>query len=318
MKQKIFTLLLISAIGFVSCRKDKNELNIKQYDDSQIQSYISAQGLTGMQRDPTGGDTTGIYYKILIPGKIVPPATTLVPLDYPDEVSFVFTLRTLDGSYSSTDTITNHVEDYLGHLTNDALPSGLQLALKNLVKYKGASARLLIPSHLAYGVGGYGSGSSQVANTKIGGNQSLDYYVHVIDNYGTYDDQVIHNNYDVSTYTKVQSKTLPGNYYYYKVLTAGTGADAITPNSTITCTYTASLLNGTVVDGGYNGDNVATQAISGIALPGLYEALENFAVAGTKISVVIPSTLAYGNVTSGSIPINSCLRFTYQIITVTQ
>lgn len=316
MKQKFFTLLLISAIGFVSCRKDKNEQNIKQYDDSQIQSYISAQGLTGMQRDPTGGDTTGIYYKILLPGKVVPPATTLVPLDYPDEVSFVFTLRTLDGSYSSTDTITNHVEDYLGHLTNDALPSGLQLAIKNLVKYKGASARLLIPSHLAYGVNGYGSGSSQVSNTKIGGNQSLDYYVHVIDNYTTYDDQVIHNNYDVSTYTKVESKLYPGNYYYYKVLTAGTGTSAITESTVITCTYTGTLLNGTVFDGTYNGDNTAAPTVSSLP-PGVKEALENYGVAGTKISIVIPSILGYANATSGSIPVNSCLRYTYQIITTT-
>ena len=316
MKQKIFTLLLISAIGLVSCRKDKIEQNIKQYDESQIQSYISAHGITGMLKDPTGGDTSGIYYKIILPGKIVPPATTLVPLDYPDNVSFVFQVSSLDGKYTSTDTIKNHMEDFLGHLTNDALPAGLQLAMKNLVKYKGASARLLIPSHLAYGVSGYGSGSSTNANTKIAGNQSLDYYVHIIDNYTTYDKQVIKNNWDVSTYTLVTSPTDSTNFYYYKILTPGTGTNAIGESTIINCTYTGSLLNGTVFDGGNNGTNTANLTISTL-VPGVKEALESHAVAGTKISLIIPSTQGYANTSSGSIPINSVLRFTFQIITTT-
>jgi FKBP-type peptidyl-prolyl cis-trans isomerase len=316
MKQKIFTLLLISAIGLVSCRKDKIEQNIKQYDESQIQNYISTHGITGMKKDTTGGDTTGIYYKIILPGKIVPPATTLVPLDYPDIVSYVFQLSSFDGKYISTDTIQNHLEDYLGHLTNDALPAGLQLAIKNLVKYKGASARLLIPSHLAYGVSGYGSGSSSSTNTKIAGNQCLDYYVHIIDDYKTYDEQVIKNNWDITGYTRVQSTTLPGNYYYYKTLTSGTGTNPIGESTIINCTYTGSLLNGTVFDGGNNGTNTVNPTISTL-VPGVKEALENFAVAGTKISIIIPSTLGYANTSSGTIPVNSVLRFTFQIITTT-
>ncbi|MCR8557908.1 FKBP-type peptidyl-prolyl cis-trans isomerase [Mucilaginibacter sp. BJC16-A38] len=315
MRQKFFTLLLISAIGFASCRKDKIEQTIKQYDESQMQNYIKVHGLTGMQKDTIGGDTSGIYYKIIMPGNIVPPATTLVPLDYPDNVSFVFQLSSFDGRYITLDTIQNHIDDYLGHLTNDALPSGLQLAIKKLVKYKGASARILIPSHLAYGVNGYGSGSSSVTNTKIAGNQCLDYYVHLISDYTTYDDQVIHNNWNLTGYTKMQSDALPGNYYYYKVLTPGTtGAAPITETTTMTVNYTGSLLNGTIFDGSNNGANTIEQPISQIALSGLKEALEKFATTGTKISVILPSKLAYGTTSAGTIPINSVLRFSYVII----
>jgi FKBP-type peptidyl-prolyl cis-trans isomerase FkpA len=298
MKQKIFTLLLISAIGLVSCRKDKIEQNINQYDDSQIQSYISANGITGMQKDASPLDSPGIYYKIIMPGDV---AST--PLDYPDEVSFVFTVRSLDGKYTAIDTIQNHHEDFLGHLTNDALPYGLQIALRNIVKYKGASARLMIPSHLAYGVSGYGTGSSQNANTKIAGNQSLDYYVHIIENYSTYD--------------RKESTLLPGNFYYYKILTPGTGASPITSASSFTATYTGSLLNGTVFDGGFNGTNVSGPLIVTSLVQGVQEALENNVVVGTKISMIIPSTLGYGNTTSGSIPVNSVLRFTFIIVSVT-
>ncbi|ASU35938.1 FKBP-type peptidyl-prolyl cis-trans isomerase [Mucilaginibacter xinganensis] len=316
MRQKIFTLLLISAIGLVSCRKDKIEQNIKQYDDSQIQSYISANGLTGMKRDTSGGDTTGTYYKIILPGNIQPNETKLTPVDYPDQVALVFTLRSMDGKYVSSDTISNHIDDYLGHLTSDGLPYGLELAIKNIVKYKGASARLLIPSHLAYGVNGYGSGSSSNANTKIAGNQSLDYYVHIIDNFKTYDDQVIKNNWDISTYTRKESVLLPGNFYYYKILTPGTGTSVITSASSFTSTYTGALLNGTVFDGSNNGDNVATLTVSSL-VQGVQEALEQNIVAGTKISMIIPSTLGYGNGSAGTIPINSVLRFTFVIGTVT-
>lgn len=313
MRQKFFTLLLISAIGLVSCRKDKIEQNINQYDDSQIQSYISANGITGMQKDASPLDSSGIYSKIILPG-----TDKLHPLEYSDQVALVFTLRSMDGKYISSDTIQNHLEDYLGHLTADALPSGLQMAIKNIVKYKGASARLLIPSHLAYGVSGYGSGSSQNANTKIAGNQSLDYYVHVIDDFKAYDEQVIHNNFDVSTYTKKESALLPGNFYYYKILTPGTGSSPITAASSFTATYTGSLLNGTVFDGSNNGDNISPPLIVSSLVPGVQEALQQNVVVGTKISIIVPSTLGYGNTTSGTIPVNSCLRFTFIIVTVTQ
>src|SRR6202012_1932971 len=121
MKQTIFTLLLISAIGLVSCRKHDNQPNIKQYDDEQIKNYIAANNITGMQKDTVGGDTSGIYYKIILPGK------SDVPLGYPDNVSFVFTLRSFDGLYSSLDTIENHYQGYVGHIATDALPQGLEL-----------------------------------------------------------------------------------------------------------------------------------------------------------------------------------------------
>jgi FKBP-type peptidyl-prolyl cis-trans isomerase FkpA len=316
MKQRIFTLLLISAIGLASCKRDKVEPDIKQYDNNQILSYISSQGITGMQRDTTGGDTSGVYYKLILKGKTVDAnGKPITPLDYPDKVAFVFTLKSFDGKYSSVDTIANHFDDYLGHISADALPLGLQLAIKNVLKYPGSSMRLLIPSHLAYGLKGSGTGSTTTTNTHIAGNQCLDYYVHVIDDFATYDDQVIKNNFDITGYTRVQSIANPGNYYYYKTLTAGTGNSPITINSTITTTYTGQLLNSTIFDGSNNGDVIATLPIDGL-VNGVTEGLENFAVAGTKISLIIPSKLGYADNSQSSIPINSCLRFTFQVITV--
>lgn len=323
MKQKIFTLLLLSATGLLSCRKTKVEPDIKQYDQIQIDNYISVHGLTGMKRDKSAGDTTGMYYQIINPGDSVYQGTPIPRLDFPDKIALVFSVRTFDGKYVQSDTIANHVDDYLGHLTiAHSLPLGLQLGIYNILKYRGGSMRLLIPSHLAYGISGYGSGSTQIANTRIGGNQCLDYYVHVIgntptDNQRIYDEMVI-SNYkqanNLTDYIKVQSTTLPGNYYYYKILTPGTGTSAITDNSTISYTDTGQLFNGSIFEN--NNFTAISNPIADWA-PGVKEPLEHYATAGTKISILIPSALGYGEVLYGSIPPNSCLRFTFAISTVT-
>jgi len=309
MKQRIFTILLLSAISMVSCRKDKVELDIKQYDQLQITNYMSSHGLTGYLRDTVGGDTTGIYYKII--GKGAGPA-----LAYSDKVSFVFALNTLDGQYTSPDTIDNHYDNYVGHINQAALPLGLQTAIINALKFRGASAHILIPSRLAYGLAGYGTGSSQVANSKIQGNESLDYYVHIMgntatDNQATYDDQVIRSYMaanNLTGYTKTKSGL------YYSVLIPATSSDPITENSTITCTYTGQELDGIIFDGNNNGTQIATLGLVSL-IPGVQEGLINYASAGTKISLLIPSGIAYGE-TPSSVPINSCLRFTFQVITV--
>lgn len=325
MKQTTFTLLLLSVVALVSCRKDKYEPTLKQYDQTQILNYISSAGLTGMIRDTIGGDTTGMYYKIINPGE-----TTATPLDYPTKIRMVYRLQTLDGTYISSDTINNHYDDYLGHIYTNKMPLGLQTAVKNLLKYPGASMRVLIPSHLAYGTAGYGSGSNTIANNKIRGNESLDYYVHVIgsnpgsghapSDISNYDDLSIRNYMsanNLSGYTKVESTTLPGNFYYYKTLTTGTGLDPITANSTITATYTGQIFNAVIFDGLHNGTNPASISISDFVTLGNVEALENFAVVGTDISILMPSTLGYADAAQTNIPPFSCLRFTWVITATT-
>jgi len=310
MRQAIFTFLLLSVISLFSCRKDSIQLNIQQYDQQQIQNYISSNGLTGMIQDTTGHDTTGMYYKILSPG-------TGKAVDYPDKIYFVFTLRSFDGKYTSVDTISNHYYNFVGHISSGGLPLGLQIAVRNILKYPGASMRLLIPSHLAYGKNGYGSGSSTVANNKIAGNQCLDYYVHSINvpNVGAYDDQVIQSYLKANSLTGF-TKTASG--LYYKVLTPGTNtSDPITINTTITADYTGQLLNGSIFDSQFNGTNYAVDPIADFVTPGNVEGLENYATAGTKISLIMPSSLGYADIARTSIPAFSCLRFTWVISSIT-
>ncbi|HEY8783234.1 MAG TPA: FKBP-type peptidyl-prolyl cis-trans isomerase [Mucilaginibacter sp.] len=337
MKQTLFSFLLISAIGLASCRKDRIQLSIKQYDQQQILKYIAAQGITGMQRDLTGGDTSGIYYKIINPGTQSINGTPVTPLDYPDKIAFVYTIRTLDGTFVQTDTIANHFYDFVGHIYSDHLPFGLQTAVHNLLKYPDASMRVLIPSHLAYGVSGTGSGSSTIANNKIAGNESLDYYIHAVNNFNAYDDLVIKNYMTANSLTSyVQSMKIPvpgplepivywpgksshvpdSATYYYKVLTPGTGTSAITESSNVTATLTGQIFNGSIfyqynTSGGYSFD------VNSLLTP-VQDGLINHAkVAGAKISFLIPSSLGYGMAGSSGIPPFSCLRFTWDVLTVT-
>jgi FKBP-type peptidyl-prolyl cis-trans isomerase FkpA len=317
MRQKIFTLLVISTIGILSCRKSKVEPDIKQYDQTQIENYISVHGITGMVRDKTNGDTTGTYYQIINRGDSVDQGKPVPPMDYPDNIAFVFSLRTFDGNYAQVDTIANHYQGFLGHITLSKLPLGLQLALRYNLRYRGASARILIPSHLAYGIGGYGSGSITNVNSRIAGNQCLDYYVHVIgntskDNQATYDDQSIRSFMAANTLTGY-TKTASG--LWYKVLTPGTGTDPITTTSSNTATYTDQLFDGNVFDATHTTTALSFTLLDFVT-PGNVEGLTN-RMAGTNISLIMPSALGYGQVATGSIPPNSCLMFSWTILTVT-
>lgn len=307
MKQTIFTLLLLSTIGLISCRKTEVEKDIKQYDQEQIENYISANAITGMQRDLSGGDTTGIYYKIILPGNGV-------GFNYTDSISFVYTMKTFDGLYNALDTIANHYSMYVGHITKTGLPAGLQLMVKNVLK-RGGSMRILIPSRLAYGVKGAGSGSSSTANSKIAGNQCLDYYIHAIEDQKAYDDDLIIKYIAANNLTGYQ-KAPSG--LYYKINKPGTGTTPITDNTTININYVGSLLNGTVFDK-YATENNATGISFDIPdmILGVQEGAKNYCTTGANVSLIMPSRLAYGKNVTGKIVANSCIRFDMVVVSTT-
>ncbi|MES2279312.1 MAG: FKBP-type peptidyl-prolyl cis-trans isomerase [Bacteroidota bacterium] len=305
MKQILFTLLLFCVAGLYSCRKSTNDLNIKQFDDQQIQAYISANGLTGMQRDPSGGDTTGIYYKILSQG-------TGKVVDYPDMVSLVFTVRSFDGQFIAADTIVNHVYNFLGHINRNNLPSGVELAIINLLKNKGTRARVLVPSHLAYGSTGFGTGSSD-GNNRIKGNQCLDYYIDLVDDQAKYDDLSV-KNYIAANNLTGYTKTASG--LWYKVLQTGAGA-AIGANAVVTVQYTSYLFNGFMTSDQVNTTDGTIIDLGNDTRAGLIEGLQ-LTTPGAKLSLIMPSRMVYGTNAYGdqTIPINSCLRYDMNVISV--
>ncbi len=325
MRNSIYLLFLLFTAGLISCKKNKNQQNIIQYDDSQIRAYISSKGYSNMKRDTVGGDTSGIYYEILSQG-------TGAPVDYSSILSYVYTVQSVDGSYALTDTIANHSYYTLG----DIAPAGLQLALANLVSRMGTRLRVIIPSRLAYGT----AGGVALANKRVNGNQSLDYYINVVNNLSqlngvTYSNTV--DNYDdisiqkymaakgiAGGFTKITSGTYAG--MYYKIRTAGTGPVNINSSSIVTFDYRAQLLNGLVaIPSTYNeatgitatSDTYYLSNSSG-HLTGIEQALMLGKSAGAQLTVILPSRLAYGLPTvTGTIPAQSCIFFDITIDSVT-
>jgi FKBP-type peptidyl-prolyl cis-trans isomerase len=253
-------------------------------------------------------------------------------VDYPDSVAFVFTLKSFDGKYNNVDSLnTTHVDNLLGHLTLTSAPiaRGLQLAIHDLIKYKGTRARILIPSRLAFGVNGYGSGSSSNVNTRILGNQCLDYYINLVSSVDAYDDDLIRgymkkNNIDPLSYVHITAPNARGRGLYYKVTTPGTGAgDAIGVGSSyVVNAYSGKYLDDYVFDAGPVAGTPITFVNEQVVV-GLQEVLKG-QTTGAVVSMFIPSRLGYGksggtdsngNVTLGS---NVTLHFTdFTIGTVT-
>jgi FKBP-type peptidyl-prolyl cis-trans isomerase len=273
---------------------------------------MSANGLTSvMKRDTSGGDTTGIYYQILNKG-------TGKVLDYPDMISYVFTIKSLDGSYVLSDTIANHGYSYVGHM----IPQGVMLAVKNVLKVDGTSARLIIPSHLAYGTSGIGTGTS-----RLKGNQSLDYYINIIQagSQDAYDDIVIQNFLKANNLLQYYTKVTTGPYkgLYYRITQAGTGTQYPDDYSSLGVQFTGKLLNQTIWDQ-YNppaGDTTYTYQDLADQPVGVQGGLK-MVTKGAKISMIVPSRLAFANKsTSGTegvtVPPNSCLIYDYNLMSVT-
>ncbi|MDB5150478.1 MAG: peptidylprolyl isomerase [Mucilaginibacter sp.] len=100
--------------------------------------------------------------------------------------------------------------------------------------------------------------------------------------------------------------TADGSGVYYKIVTAGTG-DHPKVTSTVKVTYTGTLLNGTRFDG-----NTITQNLQGL-IAGWQSGIP-YAKAGGRIILVIPSRAGYGNSAAGSIPANSVLVFTIDLL----
>jgi FKBP-type peptidyl-prolyl cis-trans isomerase len=328
MKQTIFTLLLITSIGLISCRKTSTDPNIKQYDETQIQNYIKANGLTGMKRDTSHGDTSGIYYEILSQGS----TAGVKPLDYPDSIAFVLSVKTFDGKYVNQDTLNlAHYDGLVGNISFSTsimgFTKGLQSAIHDLVKYKGTRARILVPSRVAYGVNGAGSGSSSNVNNRIAGNQCIDYYVNVINSLPKYQDYLINEfmqKNGLTGFTHVTSGRGAG--MYYKVTTPGSGVGDIYDHdsaSSFSGTYTGKYLNGaifgsTATDAATAGTATLTtfDPTQGDLVAGVQEGLKR-QTAGAAVSIILPSRLGYGIAGSPPIGPDACLYLEFTMSTVT-
>lgn len=272
---------------FLSCEKEYE--TVEDLDDRNLNNYIQQNKL-----NVTEYQDTGIYFEVLTPG-------SGADVEYSEQLPLIFTTRSLDGKYVSNDTFSVSNRDYrfLGYVN----PEGLRIGIKEVLKKKSGSLRMLIPSRLAFGRNGVGD---------IPGNASLDITVKVLDKskIAAYDDFSIKKYLAANSLTGF-TKTTSG--LYYKIDQPGTGS-AITIDSTIAVEYSGKLLNGTIFDQALSGSPV-TFKLSEV-IKGWQEAIPLIKQGGS-VRMIVPSTLAYNFAGRSPIPAFSCLDFTVKVTDVT-
>lgn len=108
------------------------------------------------------------------------------------------------------------------------------------------------------------------------------------------------------------TKTASG--LYYQDVTTGSGATAASGNH-VTVHYTGYLANGTVFDTSIGKTPFGFTLGGGQVIKGWDEGMIGARVGGTR-KLVIPAELAYGGGSVGSIPPNSVLVFTVQLLSI--
>lgn len=290
-----YILPLIFIVGtLASCVKEYETIEV--IDDRSVKDYIQQNNLSVQEYQGSG-----VYYQVVSPG--VGPE-----LQYSDQIPAIVTMRSLDGKYISSDTLSaaNRYYNYLGYFNPEAIRVGVKEVLKNA----NGTLRMIVPSRLAFGRNG---------TTNIPGNASLDITVSVLDKskIAAYDDFTIKKYLAANSLTGF-TKTNSG--LYYKIAELGTGSQ-ITIDSTVVVEYTGKFFNGIVFDKTTVG-NGRTFDLNGDTDPnsqpikGWQEAMPLIKQGGS-IRIVVPSTLAYGfQGSSTAVPAFSCLDFEIKVTDV--
>jgi FKBP-type peptidyl-prolyl cis-trans isomerase len=281
-KTTLYTIALLSVLLiFNSCKKEYE--TIESIDDTKIQAYIKEKNLN-MTKDPSG-----FYYHIINQG-------TGDALLNKDSVLYNFDIKSLSGTvYQGINTNGNN-GTYLGYVS----PTPFRIAMSKL--NRGGSVQLLIPSYLAFGKNGNGNiPSNEIILTDITTfSQAKQWQL---------DDKRI---IDFLAAKNITNAVKHPSRVYYQVITQGNGGDAIDEeHSTVVFSYTGRLLDGTVFDSSSSFSTRLNTVIQGWG-----KVLPMFR-AGTKVRLFIPSDLAYGTASTGSIPANAVLDFDIEIVSVT-
>lgn len=257
-----YSFLIALAFVAVISACTKEYASISEEDEKNIQAYISANNLS-MQKF----DTTGAYYSVVSEGKGP-------DLDYTQQIPLIYTVKSLDGRYTSQDTFINHYAGRFGYYTPNVLRETIMANLKK----EGGTIRVLVPSRKAYGRNGSGP---------IPGNASLDYTVKVLEKakLAEYEDAVIQNYLSKNSLTGF---TKSDDNIWYKITEPGSGSKIIGLDSTLTFNYTGKLLNGTVFE-----TNEGVSTILSSYIPSWQKTVPLIKEGGS-IRFIAPSSFSYG------------------------
>lgn len=260
------------------CSK-KEYQSFEELDNANIREYIQKNNLSVHQYKETD-----LFYEVLEEG-------TGSPIDYTASYPVVYTVKSLDGSYNASDTLStnNRYADYFGYFPFGSSAAGtptvertgdFKEVIREVMQNTNGKVRIIVPSRLMYGRNG-------VPSLGIPPNASLDYVVAIHDNFVDYEDGVIQQmiadaSLNIEDFTKREDRI------YYQIIEQGNG-DIITADSTVIVDYTLKNPAGKVIDSGTDAD---FNLKSGI-IPA-WTKIVPLVNKGGKIRFFTPSDHAYG------------------------
>lgn len=297
-----FTLALIGlTVLFSSCKKTYDSIQV--VDGKKIQDYITANNLT-VTADSL---KTGYYYQILNPG------TGTAVYSTSDSVLYNVSVKGLENGTVYWASSLNGNLGTLGGYTNALVPNDNTIfasigvtALRDVIlKLKpGGSARILLPSYLAYGKNGSGS---------IPSNENIDLTVTTAPEKS----QTALDTRIITDLIKKNNLTMTKDPLgvYYNIVTPGTGTDQISLSSTLIVNYTLRFVDGTVFQSSLDGTYSTTLAS---VIKGWSDVIPGKLTKGGKIRLLIPSNRAYGPIGNlPTLPKNAVLDYDVEIVSVT-
>lgn len=288
-----YSVVLLGMIVVMSSCKKEYE-SIESTDQVKIADYLTKNNINATA-DPEG---TGYYYQVLSQG------TGSTTFSRTDSVLYAVSMKSLlNGTvYYTTPTNTN-IGTRVGY-TNSLLGLDAPGIRKAILELKpGGSARVILPSHLAFGKNGS-------TTLKVPSNEIIDVVI------TTYPETTQRSLDDRLIREFIAAKGLTadkvGSGVYYTVLAQGAGTAAIDMNSTIKAKYTGRYLDGTQFDSSTDG----TFSFTLTSLQANWDVLTKF-TQGAKVRLFIPSSEAYGTAGSTGVLPNAILDFDIEIVEVT-
>ncbi|RZK73198.1 MAG: hypothetical protein EOO92_18865 [Pedobacter sp.] len=305
-----YAFVLMGLILFNSCKKEYE--SIQSIDDRKIEDYFAKNNISAI-KDPKG---TGFYYQIINPG------TGDLFLNT-DSVLYTVTLKSL---FNGTTYYTTPTAGNLGNKVG--YTSQLQVAAQTTLRAAvyasfspistairalkpGGSAKVFLPSYLAFGKNGEGA-------LNVPSNDILEITINTL----TEKSQAALDEERIKAFIAskgITNAVRDATGIYYVVSQVGTGTEPIDLTSVVTINYTGRLLDGrvfdTTTDGTYSTQLIpAREGVAGV-ING-WQILKKFKK-GTKVRLILPSINAYANaVRSDLIWENTPLDFDIEIVEV--
>ena len=306
-----YAFVLMGLILFNSCKKEYE--SIQSIDDRKIEDYFAKNNISAI-KDPKG---TGFYYQIINPG------TGDLFLNT-DSVLYTVTLKSLfNGTTYYTTPTAGNLGNKVGYTSQLQVAaqttsraavyasfSPISTAIRALKP--GGSAKVFLPSYLAFGKNGEGA-------LNVPSNDILEITITTL----TEKSQAALDEERIKAFIAskgITNAVRDATGIYYVVSQVGTGTEPIDLTSVVTINYTGRLLDGrvfdTTTDGTYSTQLIpAREGVAGV-ING-WQILKKFKK-GTKVRLILPSINAYANaVRSDLIWENTPLDFDIEIVEVT-